>query len=362
MVNIEAVEPGSLRVLILAGRLGIDDDGWSLMPLIERLEYRGVSVQILCINHRHEQEPSGQIIQKPMLRHRWLGWINQRQLAKDDRLIPPHLIHVVHDEMADVALPLAEHWQIPYVISIDGYGIIDRGVRVSSRWCRALIAASSELARTLQDELGVPETLLSVIPPGIVMPELTARAFSGDRIPVIGTAGRSTEASGLHIFFEAARAVLGEDHDAEFMVALQGDDDLDIRRLAQRMGIGDRVTVSDFSLLGPRYWTVLDLYCQPSLAPSAGRTLTLAMSHEVPCIASRVPGLRELIQEGQTGLVVPRGEPFPLAHAIIKLLDDRALARNLARAASDSIRARFDPEREADHLLMLYRNLVAIHA
>jgi len=362
MVSEAATDSKSLRVLILAGRLGIDDDGWPLMPLVERLESRGASVQVLCVDYKHEPENFGQIIEKPMLKHRWLRWFCQRQLAGDDHLHQPDLIHVVHDEMANVALPLAERWQIPYMISIDGYGIIDRGLRLSRRWCRSLIASSPELAQTLQKELGVPADLLSVIRPGIVMPETPARVFGSGRIPVIGTAGRSMEVSGFHIFFEAAREVLAKDHDAEFMVALQGDDELDIRRLAQRMGIGDRVTVADFSLLGPRYWKVLDLYCQPSIAPSAGRTLTLALAHEVPCIASRVPGLRELIQDGETGLIVPRAEPFPLAHAILKLLDEKAAARELARSAAASIRLRFDPEAEADHLVTLYRTLVSSQA
>ncbi len=355
-VSIQDPNPNSIRVLILAGRLGYDDDGWPLIPLLERLEDRGISVQVVCLDHDPKQEPEifGRVIEKPILGHPWLRWLGLRQLLGHEGLQRPDLIHVVHDEMSEVALSLADRWRIPYVAAVDDYSVVDRGLRISGRWCRALIATSPDLARALQEELGVPAGLIATVPPGILAAAEPTRVFEANRIPVIGAAGPSTESSGFHVFFEAVRAVLAEDRDAEFMVALQGEDELDVRRLAQRMGIVDRITIADLSLLGPRFWNVLDLYCQPSLGPNSGRTLTLAMANEVPCVVSDVAGLREIIQDGQTGLIVPRGEPFPLAQAILTLLDHRETACNLARSALESIRKHFDPAAEADQLINLY--------
>jgi glycosyltransferase involved in cell wall biosynthesis len=360
MADGETKESTSLRVLILAGRLGLDDDGWSLLPLIERLELRGVSVQVLCLDRNQEPETLGRIIEKPTLRHPWLRWLSLRRLPGDAALHRPDLIHVVHDEMMEVALSLSEQWQVPYVASIDDYGVVDRGLRISGRWCRALIATSPELAQTLQNELKVPPGLIETILPGILVQELPGHGLESDRIPVIGSAGPSVESSGFQIFFEAVRTVLADDQDAEFIVALQGDDMLDIRRLAQWMGIGDRITIADFALLGPRFWTVLDIYCQPALSPNAGRTLALAMANEVPSVVTDVAGLHSLIHDGQTGLIVPGGDPTSLAQAILMLLKDREAAGRLARSASEFILERFDSETEANQLLDLYRKIVSI--
>ena len=114
--------------------------------------------------------------------------------------------------------------------------------------------------------------------------------------------------------------------DAEFLIASQGKDALDLRRHAQSLRIADWVSVADFAAIGPRFWSVLDIYCQPSLVPSTGRTLVLALSEGVPSIATEVKGLRGLIDHGSTGLVVPPGNPESLASAIMELLDhpDRA--------------------------------------
>lgn len=360
MADGETKESNSLRVLFLAGRLGLDDDGWSLLPLIERLELRGVSVQVLCLERNQESETLGQIIEKPALRHPWLRWMSVRRLLSDGGLHQPDLIHVVHDGMMEVALALADQWRIPYVASIDDYGVVDRGLRISSRWCRALVAASPELAQTLEIELGVPPSLIETILPGILVQDLPTHALESNRIPVIGSAGPSAESSGFQIFFEAVRTVLADDQDAEFIVALQGNDVLDIRRLAQWMGIGDRITIADFALLGPRFWTVLDIYCQPALSPNAGRTLALAMANEVPCIVSNVAGLHSLIHDGQTGLIVPSEDPASLARAILTLLKDRETAGRLARSAAEFILERFDSENEANQLLNLYRKIASI--
>jgi glycosyltransferase involved in cell wall biosynthesis len=117
------------------------------------------------------------------------------------------------------------------------------------------------------------------------------------------------------------------------------------------------MTVADFSGVGVRYWSVLDIYCQPSLVPSAGRTLAQAMVHGIPGIASDVPGLRSLIEPERSGLLVPPGDPVALANAIIRLIDDPDGALAMASRAARRILEWHDPEAEADRLADLYRRV-----
>ena len=49
-------------------------------------------------------------------------------------------------------------------------------------------------------------------------------------------------------------------------------------------------------------------------------------------VGSRVPGVRELIRDGETGLLVPEGDPVALADALERLLRDPAAAARLAEA------------------------------
>ena len=203
-----------------------------------------------------------------------------------------------------------------------------------------------------------PADRISVISPGIAPCPAVARSLS-PKIPVVGTAGLASESSGFGCFLEAARMVLNSGRDAEFLIARQGEGTLDLRRHAQSLRIADHVSVVDFAALGPRIWTVLDLYCQPSLVPSTGRTLALALARSIPSIASRVTGLNALIDHGTTGLLVPPDNPEALAAAIIQVLDDPDQALALGRHAQEAARTRFDLEVEADLLTSLYRRHAA---
>jgi len=347
------------EVVFLAGRLGIDDDGWPLTVLMDRLELRGVLARVICLSRGSYPGSDHRLLEFPALGHRWLKTLSVRRLQLAAGFEHPCVLHVLHEPMSAVALALADSWRLPYVQTVDDFGILERGLKLSRRWFRGLIATSTELADELVQALGFPADRISLIAPG-VSPAPAAPRSIGRQIPVIGTAGRSREKSGLGVFLEAARQVLGTGRDAEFLIASQGNDALDLRRHAQTLRIADRVSVSDFAVIGPRFWTVLDIYCQPSLVPSTGRTLALALSEGVPTIATQVKGLRSLIDHGSTGLVVPSGSPESLAAAIIELLDDPDQAGWLGSRGQEATRARFDVEIEADLLASLYRRYSAL--
>ncbi|MGA7495287.1 MAG: glycosyltransferase family 4 protein [Isosphaeraceae bacterium] len=342
------------EVVFLAGRLGLDDDGRPMTVLMDRLERRGVLARVICLSRGSSPGSDPRVLEFPALGHRWLKTLSIRRLHLEAGFEHPCVLHVLHEPMAAAALALADSWRLPYVQTVDDFGILERGFKLSRRWFRGLIATSPELAHELVWALGFPAERISMIAPG-VSPSPAAPRSTDRKIPVIGTAGPSRESSGFAAFLEAARQVLGTGRDAEFLIASQGKDALDLRRHAQSLRIADRVSVADFAVIGPRFWTVLDIYCQPSLVPSTGRTLALALSEGVPSIATQVKGLRGLIDHGSTGLIVPPGSPDSLAAAIIELLDHPDQATLMGSRGQEATRARFDVEIEADLLASLYR-------
>ena len=245
----------------------------------------------------------------------------------------PDLVHVIHDEMSEAALILSESSQLPYIQTVADFRTLGRGLRLSRRWCRQVVAIRPELADGLVSELGVPELRVTVIAPGIALPEEPTREPAAGRVPVIGTGGPLDDVTGLVVFLEAARRVLESGVDAEFVIAGQGASHVELRRRAQDLGIAERVTVAEFPSVGADYWAVLDIYCQPSIAPNSGVTLLQAMAHAVPCIATAAAGLRGLIEPGSSGLTIPPDDPAALEAAIIELLDRPEEARRLGRNA-----------------------------
>ena len=353
------ISTGELRILILAGRLSRLDARWPLAPWLDRLERRGCRLQVLCISRGSALADDHRCIELPSLGNRWARAWAVRSLSSRAQWQRPDLMHVVHDEMSEAALIVSESARLPYVQTVADFRTLGRGLRLNRGWCRQLVAIRPELAAGLVAELGVPESRIAVIPPGIALPDEPIREQAEGRVPVIGAGGPLDEMSGLMVFLEAARRILASGRDAEFVIAGHGTTHGELRRRAQALKIADRVTVAEFPSVGAEYWAVLDLFCQPSVAANAGVTLLQAMAHAVPCIATSVAGLSGLIEPGTSGLIIPPGDPESLGDAIVQMLDRPGEARRMGLDARRRVQECFDPEVEADRLVALYRDLVA---
>ena len=85
-------------------------------------------------------------------------------------------------------------------------------------------------------------------------------------------------------------------------------------------------------------------------AESFGLAVIEAMAAKVPVVASRVGGIPELVDHGETGLLVTPGDPVELAQAIKDLLNDPAERKRLSRHACQDATQRFDIERTIEAL------------
>jgi glycosyltransferase involved in cell wall biosynthesis len=95
----------------------------------------------------------------------------------------------------------------------------------------------------------------------------------------------------------------------------------------------------------------------PSLAEGFGLVLIEAMAAGVPVVATDVPGVRDVVRPGQTGLLVPPRDPAALAQAIGQLIDDAPLRSRLIAAAAVDVRQRF----AWDVVLPQYLQLLRMH-
>jgi glycosyltransferase involved in cell wall biosynthesis len=346
-----------LKVLLLAQQLQGEDGTWPLTPLLDRLAHRGVLPQLVHVAKGMVSSDDRRAIEVPQLAKRWWRALAVRSLWADARVSRPDLVHSLDAAMASTALAMAEIAGIPYVQSVNNFSTLETGLRLSRRWCRRVVAACDELAEDLVNDLAVPDWFIAVIPPGVPDPGPESPAIGIKGVPVVGATGSSEDVSGYPLLFHAARLVLDAGHEAEFVIATAERDHVDLRHRAQKLGIGERVTVSDHPTIGPRFWSLLDIYCQPALGPRTGRALLNALVHGVPSSATEVKGMRSLIEHSRTGVLVPPGDPEALQQAIVALLRAPDDARRLGSNARESIRSRFDPEVEADMLAALYREV-----
>jgi glycosyltransferase involved in cell wall biosynthesis len=103
------------------------------------------------------------------------------------------------------------------------------------------------------------------------------------------------------------------------------------------------------------FWNSLSVAVVPSLYEPFGLVALEAMACGVPVVATAVGGLKEIVHDGESGLLVPPGDAASLARALITLLTDEPLRRRLAKGARRRAEA-FSIERRSGELLQLLAN------
>ena len=102
-----------------------------------------------------------------------------------------------------------------------------------------------------------------------------------------------------------------------------------------------------------------DIFVLPSLFEGLPGAIIEAQASEIPCIATDIPGNRELVRDGETGLSVPVKDAPALALAIHRLLSNKPLSCRLALAGFELVARDYDEVREKSAWNVLVRNVLA---
>ena len=116
-------------------------------------------------------------------------------------------------------------------------------------------------------------------------------------------------------------------------------------------------------MLGPRkdvpaLMHAMDVFAMPSIWEGFGLVLLEAMAAGRPIVASRVATIPEVVLDGQTGLLVPAGDPLALAEALAQLANQPALAARMGEAGRERVQHQFSLEKMVGDTELLYRELV----
>ncbi len=107
----------------------------------------------------------------------------------------------------------------------------------------------------------------------------------------------------------------------------------------------------------PYYYSAAEVVVVPSHYESFGMVALEAMACGTPVVASHVGGLAYLVRDGETGFLVPSGEPEALAARLTLLLEDRTLRTQMGHQAATYARA-YAWERIADRMVQLYKEVL----
>jgi colanic acid/amylovoran biosynthesis glycosyltransferase len=174
--------------------------------------------------------------------------------------------------------------------------------------------------------------LHNAVPPAAPCPD------RGHAAPRILTVGRITAAKDPLTFITALGILLRAGH--RFTADIVGDGDLEgaVRDHARRLEVSGRVVFRGLlrheAVL--RQYEAADIFVLSSLWEGCPNVVLEAMAHGLPVVATAVGGIPELVTDGDSGLLVPPGDPDALAAALARLLRDRTLRLAMGEAARRS--------------------------
>ncbi len=232
------------------------------------------------------------------------------------------------------------------------------------------IAAASEALWAALVREGFDEDRLAVIHPGIDVKAFAAdAAVRGDArrelgfdegAEVVGTVAVLDGDRGVGEIIEAAALLTHDRPAARFVVVGEGPRRVALQRLAVRAGMADRVIFTGWREDVPRVLQAFDAYV---FAGRGGEvfpaSLIEAMAAGLPAVVSDQPGIREIIENGKQGLVVPERGAAALARTIRRVLSDRAAFRQMGRAGSVRVQ-RFHTQAMVDATEALYYRISKI--
>jgi glycosyltransferase involved in cell wall biosynthesis len=332
-----------MRVAVLTTsypRWPTDTAGRFVADAARHVGARGVDVEVIGPEQfRHFGMAYGHGIVGNLRRRPWLVFLIPGLLAsfvRAARRVEADLLHAHWLPAGWVAARTGK----PYVVQVWGTDVelarrAPRLAQVILRGARLVIAASTDLAESAR-ALGAAE--VRVIPSGVELPrEVGAEADP----PEILFAGRLSPEKGVLELLEATQGL---------RLVAAGDGPLR-RRVPAALGF---VPHDQLQQLYAR----AALVACPSRREGFGVACLEAMAHGRPVVATAVGGLRDLVVDGQTGVLVPSRDPAALRAAFDRLLGDRELRRRLGSAGRERARRHFSWQTVTDATLDAYAEAV----
>jgi phosphatidylinositol alpha-mannosyltransferase len=188
--------------------------------------------------------------------------------------------------------------------------------------------------------------------------------FSDDR-PTVLFVGRLEKRKGLRFLLRAWPLVLQRQPDARLVVVGRGRPLEGYRRFAARQGWSPQDVLFAGYVAAeelPRYYQACDVFCAPNTGQeSFGIVLLEAMAAGAPIVAADIPGYRDVVSDGEHGLLVPPKDPEALADAVCRLLSNPELRATMRRAGEVKARAH-DWPRIGAQVLEYYQYVLDRHA
>jgi L-malate glycosyltransferase len=228
------------------------------------------------------------------------------------------------------------------------------------------IIAISDGVKDVLVKGGIAPAVIDVVPSGIDFAPFDAVTdrdflrmefgFAPDDF-LAGIVAALEDHKGHRYLIEAARLIKSRAPKAKIIIVGKGSLELELDKQARELQVDDLVYFLGFREDVPRLLASLDVFVLSSHLEGLGTSIMDAMASRLPVVATAVGGIPEVVKDEETGLLVAPKSPEALAEAILRLYEDRALARRLGERGHEVVHEKFSAEAMARRIIEIYERI-----
>lgn len=285
-------------------------------------------------------------------------------------------IDVVHAHLFDGAVyaSLASRLAgVPCVATLHGQVDLNRGGwrgalkrLLFGRSVSALVVVSQALWRDLAPLLSLPPARVHVIPNGVARRSaapapVASGSEKGEAVPRLIAIGNIRHPKNYPLLLDALHVVRQRLPGVQLDIVGEPDGDglyAALQARVLRLGLSEAVTFHGFVHDPSALLARAAVFVLSSSQEGFSLATIEAMLAGVPVVSTRSGGPEEILRDGETGLLVPSGDPDALAGAVVRLLTDPTFAARLAEAAVADASVRYSLDTMVDRYEALYHQLL----
>ena len=361
---------------------GIDVGGAEaqVLSVLTRLPRDRFEVMVAWLRGRGEMEPEFRAAGIPTAALRMKGILDPDlagRLLTVIRGFKPHLIHshLIHaDLLAGLTGRLSRVKAIVSTKHIENgalhHPLRGLGARAVAALSDEVVVISDALAAFYGGRHGATDRLRKIsygyeprrgpnAPPRTGREGIVEELGLPPEVSLVTMIGSLTPRKGLADLLHAASLVKDGFPSAHFLLVGRGEQRRKLQTMVRTLDIEDTVHFLGFRRDVRRILSGSDLLVLPSRWEGFGLVLLEAMNEGLPVVGTRRGAIPEVVRDGETGLLVPPGDPDSLATALSRLLGDPERAVEMGRAGRSRLRREFDLDRAVTAHRELYEELAA---
>ncbi len=250
----------------------------------------------------------------------------------------------------------------PYAVFLHGVeawrplSAADRRILGAARLRLANSAFTADQALKANPEIGPVEPCSLALPAQL---EAEDRCFApsveSKKVLIVGRMSAGERYKGHQQLIDLWPDLVAQEREAVLVIVGDGDDRRRLEARARASRAADRIQFKGFVSREElaRHYEEASVFAMPSRGEGFGLVYLEAMAHRLACVGSVHDAAREIIVDGQTGLLVDSDRREAVAQAILRLLRDPALRGRLGQAGFDRWRRVFSYDRFRTRVLGL---------